>query len=309
ATATDAAGNVSSASGALAVTVDTTAPAAPTIATYSADTGVAGDGITSDNTLTLAGSAEANSTVKLFDGATLIGSVTANASGAWSYTTAALADDIHHLTATAIDAAGNVSSASGALAVTVDTTAPAAPTIATYSADTGVAGDGITSDNTLTLAGSAEAKSTVKLFDGATLIGSVTANASGAWSYTTAALADGTHDFTANATDAAGNVSLTSTHTDVSVDGPQASVEMAVTDLFMSSNGTALFTGTTHADSTISLNDSNTGASLGHGTAAPTGLWAIVMTNLSDAVHSYTVTATDQTGVGIANVVSGTSGN
>ena len=32
-----------------------------------------GDGITNDNTLTLTGTAEANSTVKVYDGATLLG--------------------------------------------------------------------------------------------------------------------------------------------------------------------------------------------------------------------------------------------
>ena len=49
-----------------------------------------GDGITNDNTLTLTGTAEANSTVKVYDGATLLGSATADGTGAWSYTTAAL---------------------------------------------------------------------------------------------------------------------------------------------------------------------------------------------------------------------------
>ena len=71
-----------------------------------------GDGITNDNTLTLTGTAEANSTVKVYDGATLLGSATANGSGAWSYTTAALANGAHSLTATATDAAGNTSAAS-----------------------------------------------------------------------------------------------------------------------------------------------------------------------------------------------------
>ena len=91
-----------------------------------------GDGITNDNTLTLSGTAEANATVKVFDGATLLGSVAANASGAWSYTTAALANGSHSLTATATDAAGNTGAASGALSVTIDTVAPAAPTIASF---------------------------------------------------------------------------------------------------------------------------------------------------------------------------------
>ena len=71
-----------------------------------------GDGITNDNTLTLSGTAEANATVKVFDGATLLGSAVANGSGAWSYTTAALANGSHSLTATATDAAGNTGAAS-----------------------------------------------------------------------------------------------------------------------------------------------------------------------------------------------------
>ena len=120
----------------------------------------------------MTGTAEANSTVKVFDGATLLGSAVANGSGAWSYTTAALANGAHSLTATATDAAGNTGVASTALSVTIDTTAPAAPSIASFSPDTGTVGDGITSANVLTLTGTAEANSTVKVFDGATLLGS-----------------------------------------------------------------------------------------------------------------------------------------
>ena len=93
---------------------------APTIASFSPDTGTVGDGITSSNVLTLTGSAEANSTVKVYDGATLLGTATANGSGAWSFTTGTLGNSAHTLTATATDAAGNVSAASGALSVMVD---------------------------------------------------------------------------------------------------------------------------------------------------------------------------------------------
>ena len=218
ATATDAAGNTGAASSAMSVTVDTVAPAAPTIASFSTDSGTVGDGITNDNTLTLSGTAEANATVKVFDGATLLGSAVANGSGAWSYTTAALANGSHSLTATATDAAGNTGAASSALSVTVDTVAPAVPTIASFSTDSGTVGDGITNDNTLTLSGTAEANATVKVFDGATLLGSAVANGSGAWSYTTAALANGSHSLTANATDAAGNTGAASGAMSVTVD-------------------------------------------------------------------------------------------
>ena len=99
-----------------------------------------GDHITNDNTLTLTGTAEANSTVKVYDGATLLGSAVTNSSGAWTYTTAALSDGAHNLTATATDAAGNTSAASAALAVTIDTTAPVAPSIASFSTDSGSGG-------------------------------------------------------------------------------------------------------------------------------------------------------------------------
>ena len=185
ATATDVAGNTGVASTALNVTVDTTAPLAPSIASFSTDTGTVGDNITSDNTLTLNGTAEASSTIKVYDGATLLGTATANGTGAWSYTTGALTNGGHSLTATATDAAGNTGVASTALNVTVDTTAPLAPSIASFSTDSGTVGDNITNDNTLTLTGTAEA-STVKVYDGATLLGTATANGSGAWSYTTA---------------------------------------------------------------------------------------------------------------------------
>ena len=72
----------------------------------------------------MTGTAAANSTVRVYDGATLLGTVTANGSGAWSFTTAALADGAHSFTATATDAAGNTSAASTALSVTIDTAAP-----------------------------------------------------------------------------------------------------------------------------------------------------------------------------------------
>ena len=66
-------------------------------------------------------------TVKVYDGATLLGSALASGTGAWSYTTAVLPNGGHSLTATATDAAGNTGVASTALNVTIDTTAPVAP--------------------------------------------------------------------------------------------------------------------------------------------------------------------------------------
>ena len=102
---------------------DTTAPAAPVISTASTST--------TNTTPTIAGTAEAGSTVSIYVGTALVGTTVANASGNFSLTlTESLTDAVHTITAKATDAAGNVSVASAAITITVDTTAPAEPLIA-----------------------------------------------------------------------------------------------------------------------------------------------------------------------------------
>ncbi|MDD5249491.1 MAG: Ig-like domain-containing protein [Rhodocyclaceae bacterium] len=106
--------------------VDTTAPAAPTIPdmTAATDSGSSStDNITKITTPTFTGTAETGSTVTIFDGTTQVGSGTASG-GTYTITTSALSNGVHSITATATDAAGNSGAASGALSVTIDTTAP-----------------------------------------------------------------------------------------------------------------------------------------------------------------------------------------
>ena len=223
---------------------------------FSTDSGTVGDGLTNDNTLTLSGTAAANSTVKVFEGTTQVGQTTANGSGAWSVTTAALADGSHSFTATATSG-GTTSAASSPLTVRVDTVAPSAPTIASFSTDTGTVGDGITSDNILVLTGIAAASSTVKLYDGSMLLGTATANGSGAWSYTTDTLADATHNFMARATDAAGNTSMASSILTITVDsdgsGPTPSTGTSGNDVLNGTSGADIMTGCA-GDDTYTVN-------------------------------------------------------
>ena len=183
------------------VTVDTVAPVAPIIASFSTDSGVVGDHITNDNTLTLTGTAEANSTVKVFDGATLLGSVVANGSGGWSYTTTALVDGAHSLHCDGHRCGRQYRCGLGRAERHHRHDAPNAPVIAS---------DTIVNTNKVMLTGTAEANSKVTVFDGGTLLGAATADGSGAWSYTTNPLSDGPHAFTATASDVAGNTSLLS---------------------------------------------------------------------------------------------------
>src|ERR1700722_1362528 len=207
---------------------------APTLASFSPDSNVVDDGITNVNHLTLTGTAVAGSSVEVFDGTTEIGTATANGSGAWSFATATLADDTHAFTSKAMDAAGDVSAASAALTVTVDTIAPNAPNIIS---DT-------PSATAFLVTGTAEAGSTVKLYEGANLLGTGQASTSGTWDINTGSLSPGTHDFTATATDAAGNVSVVSAALDpvigltvIETSGSTSLSEVG-TDFFFSADGT-----------------------------------------------------------------------
>ncbi|MEN3813509.1 Ig-like domain-containing protein, partial [Chromobacterium piscinae] len=113
---------------------------------------------------TVQGTAEANSTVTVYVDGTAVGTVTANGSGAWSYNLSSpLADGNHSIRATSTDSAGNISGQSTGYNITVDTTAPPAPTSLALSAasDTGSShSDGVTDNNQPTVQGTAEANST-----------------------------------------------------------------------------------------------------------------------------------------------------
>lgn len=190
----------------------------PTLTSFSPDSATVGDGVTSAGILTLAGTARAGVTVAIYDGTTRIGTATANSSGAWNFTTGQLSNSSHAFTARNLDATGAAGLTSSALTVRVDTIAPAAPRIVSFSPDTGTVGDGITSSSLLTLSGTAEAGSIVRVFDGSTQLGTATANGSGQWSFATAQLSNATHSFSATATDAAGNTSAASSRMSVRVE-------------------------------------------------------------------------------------------
>jgi hypothetical protein len=109
------------------IVLDTTAPAAPSAPDLAAgsDSGVSNtDNITTVTTPLFTGTAEANSTVTLFDGATAVGSGKASPAGAWSITSKALSVGTHSIAAKATDVAGNISLVSKSLAVKIDASAP-----------------------------------------------------------------------------------------------------------------------------------------------------------------------------------------
>ncbi|NML18669.1 DUF4347 domain-containing protein [Azohydromonas caseinilytica] len=203
-TSTDAAGNIASGQGDLIL--DTTAPAAPTLDT----------GSTNDPTPVLLGRADAFSIVTITVGGASFQTV-ADADGRWSLDTGTVppmagafglgGDGLKSVTLTSADEVGNTTSRSASF--TLDTIAPAAPTVA-LSSDTGAsATDWVTRSTVLSLSGTAEAGSTVSVDwgDGGPAP-AVTRNGT-AWSIDTRTLAAGTYTVTVSATDAAGNLSHT----------------------------------------------------------------------------------------------------
>ena len=98
---------------------DTQAPAAPTITSPQNNT------YDADGSFSVSGSAEAASTVELFESTTSKGTIKADSSsGAWSIALSGVSEGTHSYSAKATDAAGNTSSVSNSVTVTVDTTQP-----------------------------------------------------------------------------------------------------------------------------------------------------------------------------------------
>jgi hypothetical protein len=224
-TVTDPAGN-SSTSDPLNFTVDTNAVVVSitkAVDDVAANTGDLSDkATTNDTTPTLVGKAPANTVVTIREGATVIGSATADANGNWSFTTPAQSAATHTYTASATNAAGNTGTSTFTL--NVDNLAPATPTGLTVTDDVGskqgpVANAGVTDDTTPTLSGKGEAGSVVTIKDGDTILGSTTVGPDGNWSFTPSApLAKGPHSITTTATDAAGNTSAPSSPQTFTVD-------------------------------------------------------------------------------------------
>jgi hypothetical protein len=201
--------------------VDATAPTtAPIVGGVEDDvgdkTGPMASGTTTDDPRpAFAGSgAEPNSTVNIYDNGVLIDTVPVDANGDWTYTPAVdLIDGSHSLTFSNVDEAGNEGPRSTPFTFTVDTEAPTtAPTLGGVSDDVAPVIDLLdegdpTNDPRPTFAGSgAEPNSTVNIYDGGVLIGTVPVDENGEWSFTPLSdLSEGAHSITFSNVDAAGN--------------------------------------------------------------------------------------------------------
>jgi hypothetical protein len=242
---------------------------------------------TNAHVVTLSGTAITNSTVAVYDGSSSQGTATADGSGNWSKTLSSVAEGAHSYTAAATDAAGNTSPASGVTHVTVDTVAPVAPAISSP------ADGSYNNTGNVTLSGTAEANSTITVFDGPSSKGTTITNGSGMWTKTLSSVADGDHSYAATAMDAANNTSPVSGFTHLTVDtvGPAAPAISSPADGSYNNTGTVVLSGTAEANSAVTVLDG--GTSKGTTSTDGSGAWTKTLSPIADGSHSYTATATD----------------
>jgi large repetitive protein len=322
---TDAANNSTTA--VVQITIDTSVPLVPSLDSVTDDVGnitglVASGGVTDDTTPTFAGTGEAGATIKLYDGTVYLGSTTVASNGSWSYTpTTVLTDGSHSVTATQTDIAGNTSAASGVASFTIDTSSVTAPTLTSVLDDVGpvvgaVAKGGTTDDTKPTVTGTAPAGTTVDVYDNGVHLGTTTADAYGKWSYTPGSdLAEGTHSFTATATNAAGTVSAATAAYGIVIDVTEpvnpsidtveddvGSIQGVVASGGKSDDPTPTLTGRGEVGTTINVYDG--GSLLGSTTVDANGTWTFTPgTGLTEGTHSFTAVSVDTAGN-----ASGTSG-
>ncbi|MBS3048423.1 Ig-like domain-containing protein [Enterobacter mori] len=215
----DPAGNASEPSDPIGFIVDTQPPAKPTIDTVYDDAGqqtgnIANGGITDDSTPDFTGTAEKNSLVFIIVNGRTVDSVTADATGTWTWTPAlGMANGHYDVSVVAQDKAGLRSEPSDTfsfdlLAGGIPTAPAITDVIDDVAAHVGtIQNGGITNDDRPTITGTAQDGTTVYLYDGANPnpIGSAVVTG-GRWTIDfDTALAQGEHRFRAVAEDVTGN--------------------------------------------------------------------------------------------------------
>ncbi|MGW7845938.1 Ig-like domain-containing protein [Acinetobacter baumannii] len=253
-TLTDAAGNESAQSPAITVTVDTLAPATPSVPSgyldnVGPDQGIKGSGSSTDDTTpgVVISAPGAGETPTLYVDGEKVAASYDPVTGTLTPTTP-LADGSHQLTYTLTDAAGNESAQSPAITVTVDTLAPATPSVPSgyldnVGPDQGIKGSGSSTDDTtpgVVISAPGAGETPTLYVDGEKVAASYDP-VTGTLTPTTP-LADGSHQLTYTLTDAAGNESAQSPAITVTLDTTAPVLTISTSDLVLASGEAATIT-------------------------------------------------------------------
>lgn len=301
--AIDAAGNASVATTPFRITLDTTAVVV-SVDSVKDDFGsiqgaISASAVTDDTRPQFEGNGKSGSTITVSDGASVLGTTTVDGTGHWVFTPpGSLGQGSHSVTVTARDLSGNTSAPTPPFVFTVDTVAPAPPSITKIVDDVGAKQGDVqtgtpTDDSQPTLSGTAEAGSLVTLYDNDAKVGTVTADSSGNWSFTpTSPLSEGNHAMTLTATDVAGNTSSKSAALTITTDyTPPDITKLAITGVLddvgavtgnVVKNGTTddanpAVQGTATAGNTVivSTTDATGTREIGRATVASNGTWSV----------------------------------
>ncbi|WP_414450732.1 Ig-like domain-containing protein [Burkholderia sp. 22PA0099] len=217
-------------------------PSRPTIDTVTGNVGphagaIDPAGLTNDPCPVLSGHGDVGAIIHVRVDGEEVGTAEVGPDGTWTYQLAQpLPEGQCSLSVRASNSAGQ-SVPSKAYKIEVDVTPPSSPVI-----------DHVSLDSPATLSGHAEPHSTVDVYDGKTLLGTVTAGADGQWTFPLPDdMADGKHVLTATASDLAGNASEASSSFNYVVGQPiaHAVVDQAGRDNgehqndFLTNDGTA----------------------------------------------------------------------
>ena len=334
--AEDDAGNIGLPSDTFTLEVDLTPPVKPgtggsggidfILDDVGADQGDIGNGGTTDDARPELGGGSQNpgDTVLVYDNGTLIGSAQVAPDGSWRFpvTGGGLPNGEHRFTIIAQDPAGNQSAPSDEYVIIIDdTTPPGRPTIDGATDDHGVitgeiTNGGVTDDAQPAVRGTAEPGSTVIIYDDGKEIGRVPVDDSGNWVFTPSPpLAEGPHNLTVTAEDAAGNVSVPSDTFTFDVDltppvkpgtGGSGGIDFILDDVgadqgVIGNGGRTddaqpeLGGGSQTPGDTVLVYDN--GTLIGSVQVAPDGSWRFPVTgSLPDGEHRFTIIAQDPAG-------------
>ncbi len=280
--AADDVGNVDPPPATLTWTVDLTAPQAPEVISPARGSFVA------SHTPGLEGTAEPGTTVVVTVDGVQVGTAVVDDNGRWTFTLPAQADGPHDIVVVSVDAAGN-GSAPGGVRVTIDSEAPAAPEIDSPADEVQLA------DSTPDVSGTAEPGAVVTVSVDSLEVGTVTADANGDWRFTLPTLADGPHEVSATARDAAGNRSATrSINFVVDTAAPAAPLVTSPADGTWLAQASFVVTGT--AEPGVSVRIFLRGQVVGAVVANAAGTWSVQIGPLAEGSHLLSLSATDLAG-------------
>lgn len=284
--ATDAAGNGSPATS-VAFTVDGVPPAAPALLAP------AGGTVTNAGEVIASGTAEPGAAVHLRLGGAQVAVAVAGPSGAFSAAVPLPASDGEvSLDAVAVDAAGNASTPSAAVAVRVDRAAPAAPVLDVLASPTRVA--------PIVVTGSAEPGAAVEVRVGAGPAVTATAGPDGRFLVALALPADGTYPVSARAVDPAGNAGPSSAPVILVIDRTAPSVPVLASPVDGATLGAAAllpggvpFSGAAEPGASVEI---ELDGQLVGGALADAGGAFQVAIPAADGIHTARVRAVDEAG-------------